>query len=194
MLRRVPFQNTLDYGEIAVLIFVNGPFGVGKTTTANLLVERIPHAMVYDPEVIGSYVRYLLRAVEQADDYQDHVLWRILTIDVARLLRETYGRSLVVPMSITRRDYYDAITEGFRQVDPDLACFRLMASPEMLRARILASDDVEAREWRLSHMEHGLAALEDPGFGVEIRTDTMSPEAVADRIIAMLPIQPRGSE
>ncbi len=172
-----------------MIIFVNGPFGVGKTTTANLLVERIPHhAMVYDPEVIGSYVRYLLRAIEQAEDYQDHLLWRILTVDVARLLRETYRRSLVVPMSITRRDYYDVIIGGFRQVDPNLACFRLMASPEVLRARILASDDVEAREWRLSHMEHGLAALEDPVFGAEIKTDDLSPEAVADRIVAMLPV------
>lgn len=35
--------------------------------------------MVYEPEVIGSYVGYLLKAVEQGDDYQDHVLWRILT-------------------------------------------------------------------------------------------------------------------
>ena len=171
-----------------MIIFVNGPFGVGKTTAADLLVERIPHAMVYDPEVIGSYVRYLLRAVEQAEDYQDHLLWRILTVDVARLLRETYRRSLVVPMSITWRDYYDVIIGGFRQVDPNLACFRLMASPEVLRARLLASDDVEAREWRLSHMEHGLVTLEDPAFGVEIRTDDLSPEAVVDSIIGMLPV------
>ena len=175
-----------------MIIFVNGPFGVGKTTTASLLVECIPHAMVY--EVIGSYVRYLLRAVEQADDYQDHVLWRILTVDVASLLRETYGRSLVVPMAITRRDYYDVIMGGFREIDPELACFRLMASPEVLRARILASDDVEAREWRLSHMEHGLAALADPAFGVEICTDDLSPNAVVDRIIAMLPTLHQGAE
>ncbi|HZG68881.1 MAG TPA: hypothetical protein VEZ12_19235, partial [Herpetosiphonaceae bacterium] len=86
--------------------------------------------------------------------------------------------------------YYDVIMGGFRQLDPDLACFRLMVWPEVLRARILASDDVDAREWRLSHMEHGLAALEDPAFGAEIRTDDLSPEAVVDMVIAMLPTLP----
>jgi hypothetical protein len=104
-----------------VIIFLNGPFGVGKTTTAHLLGERIPHAMVYDPEVIGSCVRYLVRAVEQADDYQDHVLWRILTVEIARLLRETYGRALVVPMTVTRYDYYDFIRTTWRKCSARLA-------------------------------------------------------------------------
>ena len=29
-----------------MIVFVNGPFGVGKTTVARLLAEKIPHAML----------------------------------------------------------------------------------------------------------------------------------------------------
>ena len=106
-----------------MIIFINGPFGVGKTTTARLLVERIPDAMFYDPKDVGAFVRRLVKDVEQAYDYQDHLLWRVLAVEVARLLRETYRRHLVVPMTISRRDYFDYITGGLRQIDPNLFSF-----------------------------------------------------------------------
>jgi hypothetical protein len=28
-----------------VIVFINGPFGVGKTTVAKLLVQQMPHVM-----------------------------------------------------------------------------------------------------------------------------------------------------
>ncbi len=78
-----------------MIIFLNGPFGVGKTTTAQVLVERLPHAMVYDPEVMGSYLHYLLKTVDLVADFQEYVLWRTLTVEVARLLRVMYERTLI---------------------------------------------------------------------------------------------------
>ncbi|HSH80161.1 MAG TPA: AAA family ATPase, partial [Herpetosiphonaceae bacterium] len=93
-----------------MIVLLNGPFGIGKTTTAHLLVERLPDAMLLDPEEIGTFVRRLVSPIEQRDDYQDHALWRVLFVEVAGLLRETYGRTLVVPMTIWRRDYFAAIT------------------------------------------------------------------------------------
>jgi hypothetical protein len=170
-----------------MIILVNGPFGVGKTTTAQLLVEHVPYAMVYDPEIIGSCVQYLLKPIEHVDDFQDYVVWRSLTVEVARMLRGTYNRSLIVPMSIIRRDYYEVILSGFRQIDPDVACFCLMASQDVLKRRIEESDDQQARVWRLQHMEQGLAALRDPAFGIKIQTDNHTPADVVDIILNKLP-------
>ena len=106
-----------------MIIFINGPFGIGKTTTAQLLVERLPHAMVYDPEVMGNYLQYLLKTIDPVDDFQDYVLWRTLTVEVARLLRTTYGQSLIVPMTVTRPDYYDAIVHGSVSLIPTWRVF-----------------------------------------------------------------------
>jgi hypothetical protein len=83
-----------------VIILVNGPFGVGKTTVARVLADRLG-AAIYDPERIGF-------------------------------------------------------------------------------ARILSSP--EGRDWRLRHLAAGVAALSDPYFGLEIRTDHKRPGEIAREI------------
>jgi len=35
-----------------VIIFINGSFGVGKTTVAEKLVSRLPDSLLYDPEEV----------------------------------------------------------------------------------------------------------------------------------------------
>lgn len=36
-----------------MIIMINGAFGVGKTTIANMLQNEIKNSMIYDPEEIG---------------------------------------------------------------------------------------------------------------------------------------------
>lgn len=171
-----------------MIILLNGPFGIGKTTTADLLVERLPDAMLLDPEEIGTFVRRLVSPIEQRDDYQDHALWRVLFVEVAGLLRETYGRTLVVPMTIWRRDYFAAITTGLRGVDPNLVCLRLTASEDVVRRRILGRPNADGpHAWCLEHLHVGLSASRDPFFGQEIPTDGRTPEEVARAIVNALP-------
>lgn len=35
-----------------MIIWLNGPFGVGKTTLANILHKRIENSYLYDPELL----------------------------------------------------------------------------------------------------------------------------------------------
>jgi predicted kinase len=167
-----------------MIVFVNGPFGVGKTSVARLLVEEIPDAILYDPEVIGSILRRVLGPFKKVDDYQDYALWRTLVVGGARLLRKASARTLVVPMTVWRRDYFDSVIAGLRRVDGDLACFRLTASRDVLTDRISSdTEDREAHAWRASHVDVCMKALRDPAFGTEIRTDDRTTIEVASRIL-----------
>jgi adenylate kinase family enzyme len=168
-----------------MMIFLNGPFGVGKTTTARLLVERIPHARLYDPEHVGAILRATLGKIERVSDYQDHRLWPRLTVEGARLLWVTSRRPLVIPMTIARRDRFDFITSRLRRINPDLLCVRLTASREVLKQRILGSS--EGQHWRLDHLDEGMALSGDPAFGQEIPTEGRIPAEVAD-VIMELPV------
>ena len=75
-----------------MIVFINGPFGVGKTTVARLLVQKMPLATMYDPEIIGGILRRVLSPLTKVEDYQDITLWRRLGVGGARLIRTVSGR------------------------------------------------------------------------------------------------------
>lgn len=167
-----------------MIVLVNGPFGVGKSTAARLLARRLPGAAVYDPEVIGFVLRRIGRPLIGETDYQDLVLWRRLTAWGAWLLRRN-RRTLVVPMALVRRDRFAAVAGGLRRADPDLRCFYLTAGEETLRRRIIASPDEAARRWRLEHLLGGPAAA-DLALGVAVPTDGRAPGEVVETLLALL--------
>ena len=44
-----------------MIVWLNGPFGAGKTTLAEKLRERRPDLILFDPEVIGFIVKTTVR-------------------------------------------------------------------------------------------------------------------------------------
>jgi len=173
-----------------MILFLNGPFGVGKTSVARVLVHKMPHSMLYDPEVIGAILHRVLRPFGKIEDYQDYALWRPLLVGGARLLRTASTRTLVIPMTVWRRDLFDPIIAGLRKVDPDLLCYRLTASRDVLIDRIASdTEDGEAYGWRMAHIEVCLKSSRDPAFGTEISTGGRTPSEVAGQILKRLAVK-----
>ncbi|CAM5243529.1 hypothetical protein SALBM217S_06468 [Streptomyces griseoloalbus] len=56
-----------------MIVWVNGAFGAGKTTTAHELIELIPNSTLFDPEVIGGALERLLppKRLAEVGDFQD---------------------------------------------------------------------------------------------------------------------------
>lgn len=170
-----------------MILFVNGPFGVGKTSVANLLVRRLPRTMLYDPEIIGGVFRRVLGTLTKVEDYQDYTVWRRLVVGGAGLLRSVSSRTLIIPMTIWKRDVFDFVIDGLCRVDPDVFRFRLTAPKDVLVHRISSdSDDMGAYSWRISHLEVSWKASRDPAFGQEIATEGLTPTGVADQIMRSL--------
>ena len=57
--------------HVAVIIWLNGPFGIGKSTTAQALLRRLPQAVLFDPEPFGAALRSTVANIETAADFQD---------------------------------------------------------------------------------------------------------------------------
>ena len=67
-----------------MIIWINGSFGVGKTTIAENLKNRITNAIIYDPEKVGTFLYNTLP--EKKDDFQDYELWRKINCEMLKEL------------------------------------------------------------------------------------------------------------
>lgn len=140
--------------------------------------------MLFDPEIIGAFMHRLVGPEILSGDYQDLPLWRHLAVDVAHRLHKDCDRDLIVPMCLWRYDYFTEITEGFRRSGSSVLSFRLTATPATLKSRILGRRHEDGgHAWCLDHMDSGLAAANDPRFGIEINTESRTPIEVADYIV-----------
>ncbi|MDQ0872456.1 deoxyadenosine/deoxycytidine kinase [Paenibacillus sp. V4I3] len=160
-----------------MIIMINGAFGAGKTSAANGLLPFVPNCMIFDPEEIGYMLRKLVnvddRLVhERTDDFQDMELWRVLTVKTAAELKLTYNKHLIVPMTIYKRQNFDYIYDGFKDIDKDVFHFCLSASAETLHRRLTKRGD-EPGGWQFQQVDKCVAALKDPVFEDHIMTDEL---------------------
>lgn len=131
-----------------MIVWINGAFGAGKTSTARELVELIPNSTLYDPEFTGGAMRLLLPRKRLADvtDFQDLPIWRSLVVDTAAALLAELGGVLVVPMTLLRQEYRDEIFGGLAARRIQVRHVVLTQDETILRSRIdrRAADEAEA--------------------------------------------------
>ena len=139
-----------------MIVWLNGTFGAGKTSTAAALLPLISGARLFDPETVGFMLRPNL-ADHPVPDFQDWPPWRRLVVATATELIAYTGEHLIASQTILNQDYCSEIFTGLRAAGIQVFHVVLDASEDVLRRRIEASD--EAREWRLDHLAGYLLAL-----------------------------------
>ncbi|MER7918460.1 MULTISPECIES: NUDIX hydrolase [unclassified Streptomyces] len=151
------------------VVWINGAFGAGKTTTARELIELIPHSTLFDPEVIGGSLAHLLppKRLAEVGDFQDLPIWRRLVVDTAAAMLAELGGTLVVPMTLLRQEYRDEIFGGLAARRIPVQHLVLAPAETILRARIagrevppeLPDGEIRVRQWAYDHIEPYRAAL-----------------------------------
>ncbi|MFF5022887.1 NUDIX hydrolase [Streptomyces collinus] len=151
------------------VVWINGAFGAGKTTTARELIELIPNSTLFDPEVIGGALSHLLppKRLAEAGDFQELPIWRRLVIDTAAAMLAELGGTLVVPMTLLRQEYRDEIFGGLAARRIPVRHVLLAPAETILRARIAGREippdvpdgDMRVRQWAYDRIEPYRAAL-----------------------------------
>jgi hypothetical protein len=177
-----------------MIVWLNGPFGGGKSAVTRELVAARPDLLPFDPEYVGRLCRYL--APEQAPDWQDLPLWRELTVAAADGLLRGYGRPLVVPMTLLCEEYAVEIFHALDNLSWPVFHIVLDAPEQVLRARIDGSDEggpdpagvAEVRRWRLDHVAAYERAREQwlPDAGTVLPTAGRTPADVAAEILDLV--------
>jgi broad-specificity NMP kinase len=168
------------------VIWINGPFGVGKTTVAERLAQSVRDAIVFDLELVGTLLRSIVPADVQEADYQDMPIWRSLVRLITAALLSSYQRTLIVPMTLVVPAYFQEIVGELRQSGIPVAHFTLLAEPNTVRTRLEARGD--SQEWALAQLPRCLPALENELFAEHIATDGRSADDVAELILTRLAV------
>ncbi|MGW7224520.1 NUDIX hydrolase [Streptomyces sp. NPDC054826] len=152
-----------------MIVWINGAFGAGKTTTARELIELIPNSTLFDPEVVGGALGHLLppKHLAEVGDYQDLPIWRRLVIDTAAAMLAELGGTLVVPMTLLRQEYRDEIFGGLAARRIAVRHVLLAPAETILRERIagrevpegLPDGEISVRQWAYDHIEPYRSAL-----------------------------------
>jgi len=170
-----------------VLVWINGPFGGGKTTTAHELARRCSGAVVCDPEEVGFGLRRAMPREVWGDDFQDLRSWRAGVVEVLdRTLRGVTG-PVVVPMTLVDDRYVDEVIGGLRSLGHDVRHVALISSPEEVRRRLFwrAIPGIGRDLWALDQVDRCLGALTRPGFADQVHTGGRTVAQVADAVAAL---------
>jgi hypothetical protein len=176
-----------------MIVMINGSFGVGKTTVAKLLRDALKGGSIYDPEWAGMVMMRLPRWVNLrgagTGDFQDIDLWRRSAVAGVRLFRLFAPGPVIVPMTFSRRAYFDDVVEGLRRLDPELNVFCLKASLPTVKKRLAARGtriEGPGAEWVSRRIVECAEAHRDPHFGEPVETEGRTAPEVAQDITRRL--------
>lgn len=171
-----------------MIIWLNGAFGAGKTTAAYELHRRLPESFVYDPENIGYFLRKNTPPECDQPDFQDIPLWRSFNYETLKRIAEHYSGTVLVPMTLVNRDYFEEIIGKLRADGIEIKHFILYASRETilrrLRARNLRLSILGRESFAVSAIPRCLDFFDHQVTEIRLPTDTMTIDEVVEAVAA----------
>ncbi|MDE7243930.1 MAG: AAA family ATPase [Oscillospiraceae bacterium] len=165
-----------------MIIWLNGAFGAGKTTTAYELQRYLPNSFIYDPENIGYFLRKNIPSQCDSADFQDIPLWRSFNYDTLKLIAATYPGTVIVPMTLVSRRYYEEIIGRLQAEGVQVRHFILYASRETilkrLRLRTLWLNTLRRESFAISAIPRCLDFFDNQVTEIKILTDDMTVDQV----------------
>ncbi|MDP9683285.1 AAA family ATPase [Streptomyces griseoviridis] len=178
------------------VLWVNGPFGGGKTQTAYELRRRLPGSVVCDPEHPGFGLHRMLPP-ELRGDFRDLAAWRQGVVEVLDLVLTRRGGVVIAPMTVTDPGHFAQTVGRLRERGHDVRHFALLADratvlrrlrergvPEALRNITARRPGPRRESWAVSRLDHCLERLREPEFAEHLWTDRLTVPETADRIAA----------
>jgi predicted kinase len=170
----------LTIGAEALVVWINGAFGVGKTAVADELVRLLPDAVLFDPEELGVVLRAVLPVVEQTDDFQDIAAWRATTLAAVVSLARSRPGVVVVPMTVVDGAYFDEIVGGVRRSGVGVVHVALVAPAKVIEERLRARSHMEG--WAHDRIDRCVAALAGAQFAEHLDASVATALQLAHQI------------
>jgi AAA domain len=179
-----------------MLVWINGPFGGGKTQTAHELRRRLAGSVICDPEHVG-FGLHRMTPRPLRGDFQDLPAWRQGVYEVLDLVLTRHEGTVIAPMTLAEPAYFDEIVGRLRERGHDVRHFTLLATrATVLRrlsdrgfghaVRFVAGKDAQLRReaFAVARLDLCLERLREERFAEHVWTDHRTVPQVAGHIAA----------
>ena len=168
-----------------MIYWLNGAYGVGKTTVAMRLLPLLRNAHLFDPELVGNGIRDNYPETLFCETYEEYPIWLETNYRLLKDLHARYDGDIVVPMTLLREGSYTAIIGRLLSDGVPVRYIFLDGDAETLRYRMVDLGREEPDSWCVGHIPVCLAAQTADTHAVHIPTVNRPPEDIAREIAAL---------
>lgn len=165
-----------------MIIWINGPYGVGKSTLAEELQRRIEDSFLFDAEKVGNAVRDNMPQRFFRETFEEFPVWHETCYQLLKELDAMDVGCVIVPMTLIMPESETAILQKLRRDHVDIVHVMLYSNNETIRDRILLRGE-EENCWCMRQIARCINAQRDYPCDIRLESVGKSPSLLADEMI-----------
>ena len=179
-----------------MLVWINGPFGGGKTQAAHELARRLPGSVVCDPEHVG-FGLHRMTPPALRGDFQDFPAWRQGVVEVLDRTLAGHDGVVLAPMTVVEPAYFQETVGELRERGHDVHHVALLAERATVVRRLRERSgghlvqavtgrpgSLRRESFAMAKLDLCLERLRGAEFAAHLWTDDLTVAQVADRVAA----------
>ena len=168
-----------------MIYWLNGAYGVGKSTVAEALRPLLRNAHIFDPELVGNGVRDNYPEALFRETFEEYPVWLEANYRLLKDLYERYEGDIIAPMTLLREGSYAAILQRLSDDGVPVRYVFLDADEATLKHRMIDTGRELPDSWCVRHIPDCLAAQVRDTHAVHIGTVGRTPDEIAHEIAAL---------
>lgn len=165
-----------------MILWIDGPYGVGKSTLAEELFKLNKNSFIFDAEEVGNAVRdNMPKELFNGYIFENYELWFTTVTELLKEIVGKWGGDIYVPMTLTKKDSFDKIAIPLKNSGAKITHLLLEADYENVKNRILARGE-EENCWCMQNIN--LCLENQKSFSDVIRFNTINelPQSLAKKV------------
>ena len=165
-----------------MIIWISGPYGVGKSTLAEALEKEIENVLIFDAEEVGNAVRGNYPNDPYGYIFEDYDLWGEFCYKLLKDIHNNFQKNMLVQMTLVRPESYNNIIDKLLVDGIDVKFIILEANYQNVHDRILTRGETEEC-WCMQNIEMASRESQAVQGGYHINTDGKSVDELVEIVL-----------
>lgn len=166
-----------------MIYWINGAYGIGKSTIAECLKKKLGKAHIFDAEEVGNAIRdNYPEEVKHSMIFEDYPLWRETNYRLLLDISNKYDEDIVVPMTLVREESYLEIVKKLEDSGVSVKYIFLDGNYQTIHDRIIARGEKEDC-WCMQNINNCLEIQNNEQHAIHIKTAGKTPAEIVEIIL-----------